>query len=59
MAQTTKPKKNATEATTMISRAAKASREMSIEERAEILVKAGLVSEEQVSQAKPKPQPAE
>jgi hypothetical protein len=32
---------------------------MSIEDRAEILVKAGLASREQVSQAKPKPQPAE
>jgi hypothetical protein len=32
---------------------------MSIEERAEILVKAGLVSQEQVSQAQRKPQPSE
>jgi hypothetical protein len=43
--------------TSKISRAAEASRNMSIEERAKILVKAGLATQEQVSNADRKNRP--
>jgi hypothetical protein len=52
MAKTTK--QNPTFSSIRIRRAAKASRKMSIQERAQIMVKAGLVSQDQADQAKRK-----